>query len=279
MKNFSFLLLIAALLWSAHVHGEDAEEYHPPKIEELMDIRIPDGFSIEENIDPDRPMDFRIFIVKKPEKAYVGIYLGNYPQFHGRKEPSFRERKKPFKPGEREELVTHGEGGIVREEVMIRTPRKRSGPAFIHAWIMHDLSGEDRVIGKKIMKTISGKRGMEPAEDYCVDEISGEWLRCRIYLEGYDLEDLVLSGIRWKSHTWQACFKTPEGVYVTAQKKQDVGANFGRIINIVKSSVTVSEYLERQGAWSERILKMDLPKDSICDWKNAVPNYERSPLE
>lgn len=245
-----------ALLWSAHAHGEEVEERHPPKIKELIDIHIPDGFFMEErNPDANDIMDFRVFFVKKSKKAYVGIYLGGHPQFP--------DQEKPSMPGERKRLATHENGRIVHEEILIKTPRYVSWPVFIHAWIIDDLSDDERLIGSQILETISGK------------------LQSRINLARYNREDLALSGIRRGKHSWQACFGTPDGFHVTTYKGQHMGEDFGLIVNIEDSSVTVKEFFEEQeqGDWSERIIKMDLPRNSICDWKNSVPNYGEHQME
>jgi Tfp pilus assembly protein PilP len=112
---------------------------------------------------------------------------------------------------------------------------------------------------------------------YALSSIENVYSHIRIeILERYNREHLILSGIRWKNYDWQACFKTPAGFYVTTHKGQFMGREFGRIVNIEKSFVIVSEYFlenEEQELWSERIIKIDLPPNSICDWKNSVPNY------
>jgi hypothetical protein len=139
-----------------------------PGIEDVMDIDIPQGFSMEES-SLDDIMDFKIFLVKKSDKIYVGIYLGNYPQFP--------EQERPSTPGERKELITHENGHILREEEVLIKIARRSWPVFIHAWIIDDLSDEDRLIGRQILKTISGKKRTETAEEFCEDA-SGDWVRC-----------------------------------------------------------------------------------------------------
>jgi hypothetical protein len=154
------------------MHGEDFEEYSTSKIEDVIDICVPYGFSMEEKI-LDDVIDFKVLFVKKLEKKYVGIYLGNHPQFPDQERPSV--------PNERKELITYENERILREEVLIKTPRKESWPMFIHAWIIDDLYDEEKLIGRQILKTISAKEGTETTEKFCED-VSGDWIRCSVQM-------------------------------------------------------------------------------------------------
>jgi Tfp pilus assembly protein PilP len=99
------------------------------------------------------------------------------------------------------------------------------------------------------------------------------------FLEKYDLEELSISDIRWKDSDWQACFKTPDDLYISTYKRQLIGKRHGKIIGMRIYYVIVNEYFlfdKERDLWSWRYIKIYLPEKTFCDWENAIPNYRVS---
>jgi hypothetical protein len=95
-------------------------------------------------------------------------------------------------------------------------------------------------------------------------------------LERYELDELVLSGLRWKQGKLQFCFKLPSGAYVTTFLDGYVGKNFGQIKQVNRSSqVVVREVVETEdGDWIERKTLIERSPQTRCDWKNSIANRQ-----
>jgi Tfp pilus assembly protein PilP len=96
----------------------------------------------------------------------------------------------------------------------------------------------------------------------------------RAVLERYKQDELILSGLRRKNKTWQACFKTPPGFYVIAHRGDWINDDFGVIKKINSTQVIVDFVIENEaGDWEEKTITMELSKDASCDWENSILSF------
>ena len=80
-----------------------------------------------------------------------------------------------------------------------------------------------------------------PKKVYHPDAITVDTKRTLDYLESFTLSNLKMTGVVGNGRTWLALIQTPEGDIVMAKVGDYIGENFGRIMQINKSSIVVKQ--------------------------------------
>jgi hypothetical protein len=130
---------------------------------DVFQVTLPDGFVMNKSTPVE---DFDVYHIKKDDEMYVGIYVGNHPDF-----PSVQRNKAlnyclSVDGDLKVAVVSVWKGDILVEKEILKELEEIGGSQDLHAWTSIDLSPEQMLLADKIISSISvkGNQGLVSIE-------------------------------------------------------------------------------------------------------------------
>lgn len=120
--------------------------------EEFFKITTPEEFTITKTT----PVgDFDLFVIKNSTHPYVGIYVGNQPDFPKNNGRSTQSESRTFQANNVTIISSWKKNELLGKEILVQLPTTTnpSWPMFIHAWIS-DLPLDEVSLADKILMSI-----------------------------------------------------------------------------------------------------------------------------
>lgn len=144
---YPYALTLIIFMWSTPVFADFKEVQ-----EDFFKITVPEEFTITKTTPAG---DFDIFIIKNSIRPYVGIYVGNQPNFPKNSNRSTPSESKTFQANDVKIISHWKQNTLLAKETLIQLPliSGPSWPMFIHAWIS-DLSSDEVLLADKILMSL-----------------------------------------------------------------------------------------------------------------------------
>lgn len=92
-----------------------------------------------------------------------------------------------------------------------------------------------------LIPTTNAQTTVVPKKTYYPNAITVDTKRPRDYLENFSLEGLKMTGVVGDGKDWRALIQTPDGNIVMIKTGDYIGENFGQVMQIHKSGITVRQ--------------------------------------
>lgn len=92
--------------------------------------------------------------------------------------------------------------------------------------------------------TMAGAVIAAPKKTYYPNAITVDTKRARDYLESFSLDSLKMTGVVGDGQDWRALIQTPDGNIIMVKTGDYIGENFGRVMQIHKSGITIRQAMK-----------------------------------